>query len=151
MIVDRGVDFPPEMDAALRAYGEDMWLFRDQAGTTRAVNRYQGDHRGCATYFLACFLLHHGISSLTASCTLGLRKSFQYLTPRLRITPRDLLGTSLSHPATIHFICSPKRAAVIMSQVAEVKGWYPISIYEPIPVGMAPHRASSHCSADGAI
>jgi hypothetical protein len=57
MIVDRGVDFPPEMDAALREYGEDMWLFRDQspAGTTRALNRYQGDHRGCATYFLACF------------------------------------------------------------------------------------------------
>jgi len=107
MIVNRGVDFPPEMDAALKAYGEDMWLFREQspAGTTRAINRYQGDHRG-----------------------------FQYLTPRLRITPRDLLGTCLSCPATIHFICSPTRAAVIMSQVAEVEGWSPISIYEPIPV-----------------
>lgn len=78
MIVDRGIDFPPEMDAALRAYGEDMWLFRDQspAGTTRAVNRYQGDHRGCATYFLACFLLHHGISSLTASAPLAIEKVF---------------------------------------------------------------------------
>ncbi|KAN0139998.1 Ribokinase-like protein [Lactarius tabidus] len=113
MIVDRGVDFPPEMDAALREYGEDMWLFRDQspAGTTRALNRYQGDHRG-----------------------------FQYLTPRLRITPRDLLGTSLSHPATIHFICSPTRAAVIMSQVAEVEGWSPISVYEPIPDRCVPEE-----------
>lgn len=48
MIVDKGVDFPPEIDAALKAYGEDMWLFRDQspAGTTRALNRYKGDHRG---------------------------------------------------------------------------------------------------------
>ena len=61
MIVDKGVDFPPKMDAALRAYGEDMWFFRDQspAGTTRAVNRYQGDHRGyvCVPLFFsfACF------------------------------------------------------------------------------------------------
>ncbi|KAH9007091.1 Ribokinase-like protein [Lactarius hatsudake] len=106
MIVDKGVDFPPEIDAALKAYGEDMWLFRDQspAGTTRALNRYKGDHRG-----------------------------FQYLTPRLRINPRDLIGTSLSRPATLHFICSPTRAAVIMSQVAQVEDWSPISVYEPIP------------------
>ncbi len=57
MIVDKGVDFPPEIDAALKAYGEDMWLFRDQspAGTTRALNQYKGDHRGCATLF-ACLL-----------------------------------------------------------------------------------------------
>ncbi|KAH9179974.1 Ribokinase-like protein [Lactarius sanguifluus] len=96
MIVDKGVDFPPEIDAALKAYGEDMWLFRDQspAGTTRALNRYKGDHRG-----------------------------FQYLTPRLRIAPRDLIGTSLSRPTTLHFICSPTRAA----------NWSPISVYEPIP------------------
>lgn len=66
------------------------------------------------------------------------RKSFQYLTPRLRITPRDLLATSLSCPATLHFVCSPTRAAVIMTQVAEVEGWSPISIYEPIPVCMPP-------------
>ncbi|KAH8999376.1 Ribokinase-like protein [Lactarius akahatsu] len=100
MIVDKGIDFPPEIDAALKAYGEDMWLFRDQspAGTTRALNRYKGDHRG-----------------------------FQYLTPRLRITP------SLSRPATLHFICSPTRAAVIVSQVAQVEDWSPISVYEPIP------------------
>ncbi|KAI9466751.1 Ribokinase-like protein [Lactarius psammicola] len=106
MIVDKGVDFPPEIDAALKAYGEDMWLFRDQspAGTTRALNQYKGDHRG-----------------------------FQYLTPRMRITPRDLIETSLFRPATLHFICSPTRAAVIVSQVAEVEDWSPISVYEPIP------------------
>ncbi|KAH9077447.1 hypothetical protein EDB83DRAFT_1710581 [Lactarius deliciosus] len=64
-----------------------MWLFRDQspAGTTRALNRYKGDHRG------------------------------------------------LSRPATLHFICSPTRAAVIVSQVAQVEDWFPISVYEPIP------------------
>lgn len=48
MIVDRGHDFPGDIQTALEHYGPDMWLFRDNpdAVTTRAVNIYQGDHRG---------------------------------------------------------------------------------------------------------
>jgi hypothetical protein len=47
MIVDRGYDFPKEIEEKLLSYGEDMWLFRDQPGcpTTRALNSYYGDHR----------------------------------------------------------------------------------------------------------
>ena len=47
MIIDKGVDFPQEIDAALRTYGESMWFFREQpdAATTRALNTYTGDHR----------------------------------------------------------------------------------------------------------
>jgi hypothetical protein len=47
MIVDRGEDFPQEIDAILRKYGESMWFFRAQPGdtTTRALNSYIGDHR----------------------------------------------------------------------------------------------------------
>src|SRR5580693_4385673 len=57
--------------------------------------------------------------------------SFQYLTPeRIRIFPRVLTGTPLARPTALHFICSPTRAAIIMSQVAEVEGWSPVSIYE---------------------
>jgi len=106
MIVDKGVDFPQEIDAALKTYGESMWFFRQEPGvtTTRALNTYIGDHR-----------------------------DFQYLTPRRRITPCDLTDTPLFRPTTLHFICSPARAAVIMSQVAQVDGWSPVSIYEPIP------------------
>ncbi|KAI0254290.1 Ribokinase-like protein [Lactifluus subvellereus] len=114
MIVDKGADFPREIDAALRTYGEDMWFFRNRPGadtTTRALNKYMGDYR-----------------------------NFQYLTPRVRITPHDLTGTPLFRPATLHFICSPTRAAVIMSQVAEVEGWSPLSIYEPIPVRCIPEE-----------
>ncbi|KAH9978057.1 Ribokinase-like protein [Lactifluus volemus] len=114
MIVDKGVDFPQEIDDVLKSYGEDMWLFRNRLGagtTTRALNRYTGDQRG-----------------------------FQYLTPRVRITPRDLTGTPLFRPATLHFICSPTRAAVIMSEVAEVEGWTPLTIYEPIPVRCIPEE-----------
>lgn len=60
--------------------------------------------------------------------------SFQYLTPRLRITPRDLSNTKLEKPNIIHFICSPSRASAIISDVKDVDGWHPITIYEPIPV-----------------
>jgi hypothetical protein len=47
MIIDKGVDFPQEIDAALRTYGESMWFFREQpdAATTRSLNTYTGDHR----------------------------------------------------------------------------------------------------------
>ena len=59
---------------------------------------------------------------------------FRYLTPRLQITPKDLIGTSFANPTCLHFICSPSRAAAILSEVRPIKGWDPITIYEPIPV-----------------
>jgi hypothetical protein len=60
--------------------------------------------------------------------------SFAYLTPRIRITPKNLTNTKLAQPAVLHFICSPARAASILSEVREVDGWFPTTIYEPIPV-----------------
>ncbi|KAF5370016.1 hypothetical protein D9758_001261 [Tetrapyrgos nigripes] len=101
MIVDKGHDFPPEIQVELEKYGSDMWMFRNQpeALTTRALNSYRGDIR------------------------------------KIRITPRDLNGTKLEQPRNLHFICSPSRASVIMSEVNSVPGWNPTTIYEPIPVG----------------
>ena len=48
MIVDRGHDFPDNLQASLEHFGSDMWLFRDEPHrlTTRAMNSYRGDHRG---------------------------------------------------------------------------------------------------------
>ncbi|KAI0002985.1 Ribokinase-like protein [Russula compacta] len=117
MIVDKGADFPQEIDAALRTYGDSMWFFRDQPGaaTTRALISYTSDHH----------------------------RDFQYLTPRIRITPHDLTDTPLFRPTTLHFICSPTRAAVIMSQVAQVDGWSPVSIYEPIPDRCIPEELAA--------
>lgn len=48
MIVDRGSDFPADIQEALYNFGSDMWLFRDdpQRGTTRAINLYRGEQRG---------------------------------------------------------------------------------------------------------
>ncbi|TFK43159.1 Ribokinase-like protein [Crucibulum laeve] len=111
MVIDRGYDFPATVEKQLLNYGHDMWMFRDQPHykTTRALNSYRGEHR-----------------------------NFEYMTPRIRITPRDIMGTKLSNPTSLHFICSPSRASDIMSEVREVDGWFPITIYEPIPYRCVP-------------
>ena len=59
MIVDKGGNFPQEIDAALRKYGESMWFFREQPGdtTTRALNSYIGDHRKSVPKAKSAFLI----------------------------------------------------------------------------------------------
>ncbi|EJD01085.1 Ribokinase-like protein, partial [Fomitiporia mediterranea MF3/22] len=113
MIIDRGGDFPPEVQSKLDAFGKDMWLYRDDSErvTTRAVNIYRGDSRG-----------------------------FNYITPRRRLTPSDLRDTHLDQPATLHFICSPTRAHAIISEVLAVPSWKPVTIYEPIPDRCVPEE-----------
>ncbi|TFY72501.1 hypothetical protein EVG20_g506 [Dentipellis fragilis] len=120
MIVDRGADFPAEIESQLVAYGKDMWLFRDHSGqTTRALNSYKGDHRG-----------------------------FEYLTPRIRLTPLDLKDTAFANPRSLHFICSPSRASVIVSEIKTIDGWSPTTIYEPIPYA---HRPATSPNAEEAL
>jgi hypothetical protein len=125
MIIDRGTDFPPLFQERLQRYGLEMWLFRDQADhiTTRGLNLYQGDYRK----FSYLFPLHTRLTSTRVH-------SFKYITPRIRITPHDLLNTKLERCEMLHFICSPSRAADILNEVKEVEGWQPTCIYEPIPV-----------------
>ena len=123
MIVDRGHDLPADIHAALMNYGAQMWLFRnrDDGLTTRSLTSYRGKQRQLVR--LIFFLSLPLISS-----------RFQYLTAKVQITPRDLDGTKLSRPKALHFICSPVRAAVIMSHVREIGNWDPAVIYEPVPV-----------------
>ena len=123
MIIDRGHDFPEDVYAALMKYGQQIWVFRDRDDglTTRALNSYRGERRESVQLVFGC------LSPLMSS-------RFQYLTPRVRITPGDLYETRLSRPRMLHFVCSPLRAAVIMTQVHEIGNWNPVTIYEPIPV-----------------
>ncbi|KAF9534408.1 Ribokinase-like protein [Crepidotus variabilis] len=111
MVVDKGNDFPRDIEEKLVAYGKDMWLFRDQPnrGTTRAVNSYRGEQRG-----------------------------FEYSTPRMRLTPNDLKGNPLENPKVLHFICSPTRASAIISELET--GWSSTTVYEPIPYRCTPEE-----------
>ena len=57
---------------------------------------------------------------------------FEYTSPRIRLTPKDLEGTKLEKPKILHFICSPSRAIAMLTEVEGA--WKPITIFEPIPV-----------------
>ena len=65
--------------------------------------------------------------------------SFDYLTPKLRLEPADLLwDSSPTFPPFIHCICSPERAADICDQIDNAtehwrSGQRPHIIWEPIP------------------
>ncbi|KZP24669.1 Ribokinase-like protein [Athelia psychrophila] len=113
MVVDRGHDWSNDVQKSFDAYGSDMWMFRDHPdlGTCRAINSYKGDNR-----------------------------SFEYLTPRIRLSPRDLRGTLLERATTLHLVCSPSRAADIVSEIREINGWHPTTIFEPIPYRCVPEE-----------
>ncbi|KAI0370226.1 Ribokinase-like protein [Pilatotrama ljubarskyi] len=135
MIIDRGNDFPAYIQQALDAYGADMWLYRDNPdrGTTRALNAYRGEHRGYEGV-----LIIHGSHARRPDVRLW--HSFEYLTPRIRISPRDLEGTKLARPKIIHFICSPTRAGAIVSEIKQDKEWQPTTVFEPIPDRCVPEE-----------
>ncbi|KAF8524731.1 Ribokinase-like protein [Gautieria morchelliformis] len=116
MVVDKGSDFPPDILQILLSYGQGMWLFRNrEIGTTRALNKYTGEFRG-----------------------------FEYLTPRIRITPKDLEEfPEVSRPSQLHFICSPARAGNIIDEIKAIDGWKPVTIYEPIPDRCIPQELPS--------
>ncbi|KIM43590.1 hypothetical protein M413DRAFT_68614 [Hebeloma cylindrosporum] len=111
MIVDKGPEFPASMEASLMKYGQEMWTFRNHShhATTRVLNSYKGENR-----------------------------RFEYNTPRIRLTPKDLIGTDLANPKVLHFICSPARASAIMSEVQDE--WSSITVYEPIPDSCIPEE-----------
>ncbi|GAA5887816.1 hypothetical protein JCM6882_000760 [Rhodosporidiobolus microsporus] len=118
IVVDKGSDWPEEeVGEKLRAYGEEMWVFRQKAEgepTTRALNLYTGEHR-----------------------------DFEYLTPRTRLEPVDL-PLPLRTSQYLHFVCSPTRALVIHSQllppVNSTREWQPKLVYEPIPDRCTPEE-----------
>ena len=54
MIVDKGPDFPVDIERTLLGYGPEMWTFRYQPDhrTTRALNSFRGEHRRWEIYQL---------------------------------------------------------------------------------------------------
>ncbi|KAJ3556052.1 hypothetical protein NP233_g12066 [Leucocoprinus birnbaumii] len=111
MIVDKGYDFPTEIQEEMLRYGEAMWAFREQPHhrTTRILNSFYGE-----------------------------RTEFKFLTDRIWLTPRDLDNTRLSRPHSLHFISSPERAKRILTEVKAAADWNPTIIYEPVPVDCTP-------------
>lgn len=128
MIIDRGCDWRLQHQEVLNRYDQtpyprgpssrSMWHFRTRPdGTTRALNLYTGDQRG-----------------------------FEYLSPKIRLDPIDLLQSSPLTPPRlpdwIHLICSPERALEAfadMRSICRQNGQlFPKIVYEPIPDSCVP-------------
>ncbi|KAJ1549488.1 hypothetical protein HK405_001160 [Cladochytrium tenue] len=125
MVIDDGGDIPPSMRVALDNFadpdhlGAGPWLWRrrpDGRGTTRALNTYAGEHRG-----------------------------FEYLSPKLRLNPIDLVddaSTPPSLPAYLHAVCSPRRLLEMASQACAIADPAPppFIVWEPIPDSAIPEN-----------
>jgi hypothetical protein len=59
---------------------------------------------------------------------------YEYITPLLRVTPNDLNGTPLERCSILHFMSLPSRAASALEEIRQMKGWKPVTVYEPVPV-----------------
>lgn len=113
MIVDRGLDWPAEVQTALDSFGP-MWLYRDDAsrGTTRARNIYTGETRG-----------------------------FEYLTQnRPQLNPSAFVGTRFYGAKWLHAICSPTRMVEMLAQLDDMTDWSPRLCYEPVPFACKPEE-----------
>ena len=124
MIVDKGIDWKDEWQTQLDGYAstsesDGPWLYRNRGSeqTTKAVNTYRAELRG-----------------------------FDYLTPKLRVNPSDLVQSSGGVlPDVLHFVCSPDRAKAIGDEVdglvpslgsgssQQGEEGRPLLIWEPIP------------------
>ena len=130
ILVDRGYDWPDDLDEELAAYGSEMWVFREQPDhpTTRALNLYTGEHRGKYASLFGFLPLE-----LTQIHNLA---EFKYLSHRTRLEPKDL-PPPLRTAQYLHFVCSPTRALEITAQLRPENNptpeWQPRLVYEPIP------------------
>jgi hypothetical protein len=123
-VIDRGYDFPSEVQESLNKYGDDMWLFRDRNDreTTRSRNTYRAGER----------------SSVMRSCIRRTEADaidpcrFEYITPRIQVTPSDFEGTKLERAQILHMISAPSRTADMLAEIDRVTGWRPQVIYEPV-------------------
>lgn len=115
MFVDRGYDFPSDIQALLDSFNSPNSLcFRDDPSrqTTRAVNIYSSQR--------------------------GQVRGFQYLTPKKRLNPVDLKdasrGPEALPPRYLHCICAAGRANDMCSEL-DAFGWASRvkMVYEPVP------------------
>lgn len=118
-IVDKGSDFPANVEKDLRRWGTGL-IFRSTPDrlTTRGVNDYQAN---------------------------GIRNFF-YETPKKRIEVFDILAyDSLLHLKSFHLICSIERCQQIIDLISANRGTdnAPRFIWEPVPDDCIPERYQS--------
>lgn len=120
-------------------FGAEMTWFRHREGkTTRALNIYSGSRIGSV-----------GLTP-SARAILTVREghqSFQYLSPQLNLTPKDILlppsPFALSPPEWIHVVCVTERARDITEELHAIQAerathanGHARLVWEPLGVSM---------------
>ncbi|CAH2350711.1 hypothetical protein CLIB1423_02S03400 [[Candida] railenensis] len=121
-IVDKGSDFPPEIESTLKSWNSGL-IFRSDPSrlTSRGVNYYKGN---------------------------GIRDFF-YETPKKRIEVIDILSYDrLLNSDSFHLICSIERCSEIIDTILANRGnnsAIPQFIWEPVPYDCIPENYDALC------
>ncbi|KLO20550.1 Ribokinase-like protein [Schizopora paradoxa] len=116
MVIEKGSDFPPRVQADLEKYGRDMWLFKSLPNqlTTRSMTTFRNNQR-----------------------------EFKYLTARPPTTTKIINGTKFERARTVHFHCAPSEAISLVREMDCIPKWNPITVYEPHPLACNPAELPS--------
>ncbi|KAI0404335.1 Ribokinase-like protein [Xylaria palmicola] len=99
-IVDKGSDFPPDLETLILAWGTSVLLRETpERLTTRGWNGYD-EHQ---------------------------TRAFRYLTPKKRLTAEDLTPELLAS-RTFHLICSPTRCRELVLEIKDKRAELPASV-----------------------
>lgn len=117
-IVDKGSDFPSEVQMQIELWGTNAIFRLDESRlTTRGANIYTED---------------------------GLRK-FVYKTPKKRVEGVDIVNTGLVGLQSFHFCCAVDRCEQMIDLFHEKRGAPPLVIFEPFPDICVPENYQSLC------
>ncbi|KAJ8106006.1 hypothetical protein ONZ43_g7208 [Nemania bipapillata] len=99
-IVDKGSDFPPDLETLISSWGTSVLLRETpERLTTRGWNGYNGQQN----------------------------RAFRYITPKKRLTAEDLTPELLAS-RTFHLICSPQRCRELVLEIKDKRADLPTSI-----------------------
>lgn len=123
-----GSDFPPDVEHEVQSWGTTLVLKKDATKqSSRGLLVYEDDTFG--------------------------PKTFDYITPPIKATPRDLVNTSLLTAQTFHFFGHPEE---IIEQVPELIRLrrehdpslpHPLIVWEPLPSSCRPSATPAFVSA----
>ncbi|KAI0470163.1 Ribokinase-like protein [Xylaria cf. heliscus] len=100
-IVDKGSDFPPDLETLITSWGTSVLLRETPKRlTTRGWNGYD-EHQN---------------------------RAFRYMTPKKRLTAKDLTPELLAS-RTFHLICSPKRCRELVLEIKDKRADLPASVF----------------------
>ncbi|CAO1619898.1 unnamed protein product [Sympodiomycopsis kandeliae] len=136
MVIDRGIDFQSDWQRTLdefascadeksKTHAHALWKYRDRTVHDDTGTGEQGSQ----------------LTTKARNVYYGEKRDFEYLTPRLRLNPIDLILSpdTPSLPKWIHCVCSPKRVMEIHQHIRAINDTTKIC-WEPLDMTATPEN-----------